>query len=304
MSDIVQRPDYTGKKIHHAEEFELCYLRHRYLRRSTRNPSAEEMAPYLKIIKRIAYSQHNVYHHIFNAVSMGEDDLVSIGQVHLVSYLNLYAIQVKPKKFERFVITFAKKNMREPSDDEVLNKNKADFTSFLNQRMIDIVRLCTLKSSSITGKQMVEYFPYFGPNPPKRLDASLIGKYEKIGYKRIDRIGYRAAKNKANIKEDKPFWYNGNWYFVIYNEKTPLTQDDLTVSDANPFDNAHQLNPEQYMAQDAETKRWHRKLLQFEGDSVDNRVRLITNFITSKKLDPKYAEEIKTARKILKELVK
>lgn len=128
MSDVVQGK--PAKKIHSKDEFELCYLRHQYLRKVKINPHEEQMKPYYGIIRYFAKRTFFTYYGLFQLVGFESEDLINIGKIHLVSYLGLYSLETDGSKYDKFIDTFWKLNHTVPDMTDKLNKNKADFTSF------------------------------------------------------------------------------------------------------------------------------------------------------------------------------
>ena len=135
MRKKVVRPVAGKGKISCKNEFEYCYLRHQYLRRVTYNPTAKEMEPFKKVIVKLSKKTFFGYKHLFFIVGLESEDIINIGMVHLVNFLGLFSLQNTPDKYKDFVTYFKKIQDEEPSKDDVLDKNKANFTLFLKQRM-------------------------------------------------------------------------------------------------------------------------------------------------------------------------
>src|ERR1700679_1227127 len=81
------------KRISCKDNFELCYLRHQYLRKVTYSPTREEMSRYNKIIENFSNNTFYVYKSLFLLVGLDLIDMMSINQTHLVSFLGLFAIE-------------------------------------------------------------------------------------------------------------------------------------------------------------------------------------------------------------------
>src|SRR4051812_16236154 len=127
MGDIVHRPVANKKKINSNDDFELCYIRHQYLRRTEYNPSPDEMLPYKRIVDHQAKNTFFTYRNLFALVGMESEDIANIGLVHLTSFLGLFAMDRateekynvawdRIKEYNKGVI---------PNSNDIKNKDKA-----------------------------------------------------------------------------------------------------------------------------------------------------------------------------------
>ena len=92
------------------DNFELCYMRHQYLKRVKKQPTVEEMQPYNKIVENITKNTFYVYKNLFLMVGLDLEDVLNNGQVQLVSFLGLFALEKNPKKLADFKRNFRSKN--------------------------------------------------------------------------------------------------------------------------------------------------------------------------------------------------
>lgn len=300
MSDKINRPK-GQKKISHRDEFELCYMRHRYLRRVSYNPSEIEMEPYKAIITNIARNTYNKCRALFNSVGFYLQDLVNIGMIHLVSFLGLFAIEKLPKaKYGEFIRKFKEKHLREPVESEILDKNKANFTIFLKQRMEDLVRICTQKVKNIKGTQAELYNVYYGKTKPQNNLADLSENYELYGYKKIDIATFKTVRKKAGAGNRNIFCFNKIWYIAVPVEQRTLNLEDFSGADLNPSDNVHNLNPEETLSFSEERLYWDKKNENFNRIPKRVRVKMMKEFIENNKDDPSKKQEIEVARKFLR----
>lgn len=303
MSSAVTRPEGTKGKINSKNEFELCYIRHRYLRRTTRNPSAEEMAPYENIVKKMSAKTYFTYKPLFDIIGFEQQDVVAIGNIHIVNFLGLFAIEVMPGKLDAFRASFITSNMNEPTEEDILAKNKANFTMFIKQRMEDVVRICRQKARNIKGTQVDHYSTFVGPKKPPRELLKLQDDHESFSFRKIDLMGFRTAKKRAKAKE-MVFFYEGMWYVAVPLEHKTLNIADFAGADMDPYDNVHNMTPDRILSMKSEQDHWDSKREMFKNSSKEERAKLVKRFISKHKSDKKYSEEIKTARKLLKRLGK
>jgi len=305
-NELIIRPQAEkgkGSKIHSKNEFELCYIRHQYFRKTTYNPSAEQMSPYMGIVKNLTRKTFWTYHGLFQAVGFDIEDMVSIGQIHLVNFLGLFALEKSSEKLENFVCSFLRKTSKEPTELDVLNKNKANFTMFLKQRMEDVVRVCRQKSKNVKGIPVQENYVFVGPKQPPKFLRELLVDHEKYGFRKLHLALFRAIKKKAKTKESV-FKFEDMWYVAVPLEKRTLNLNDFAGADMDPYDNIHNMNPEQLYSSQKSDMYWKTQKETFDSSSKTRKMRLIRAFIRNNKNSTIFLEEIKTAKKVLKSLSK
>lgn len=302
MSRRVSRPQADKKKIHCRNEFELCYLRHQYLRRAKKNPNNKEMEPFQKITTLFAQKTYFTYRRLFFLVGLEREDIVNIANVHLVSFLGLFSLENMPEKYEEFIQYFENIQNRKPKESDILDKNKANFTLFLKQRMEDVVRVCRQKARNIKGLPADGFFYYCGPNKPPKNPQDLIKNYESLGFRKLDTSVFKSIKKKVDSTTDLVFTFDGNYYIAVPLEKNTLRLHDFSGAGINPYDSLHNMTPEEAYFTLEDEDMWESHQEEFDASSPDDKKIIIENFIEEKKKDPKYREEIRTARRLLKEL--
>lgn len=303
MSESIFRPKADKKKIHSKNEFELCYLRHQYFRRSTANPSEKDMKPYLTIIKHSANNTFYTYKNLFHAVGFDVEDVISIGQVHLVSYLGLFSMEKMPAKYDEYIRIIERTKNHIPSKKEILEKNKANFTLFLKQRMEELVRVCRQKARNIKGYPVESFYIYYGQQRPPKILRNLINHNEEYGYRKLDLAVFKSIRKHSGVQADaKSFKWNDTWYVCVPIEQRSLKLVDFSGADLDPYDNIHNRNPEQVYFTSQEEKYWKVKKKKFEHLSAAEKARQIRSFIAKYEDRPAYSDEIKAAKKWLTKL--
>lgn len=299
---IVYRPKANKKKIHSKNEFELCYLRHQYFRKTEFNPTEEEMKPYTAIAAHMAKNTFFTYRNLFHMVGFESEDLISIANIHLVSFLGLFSLEKMPSKYEEFMGAHYIKHMKDPTDYDFLSKNRANFTLFIKQRMEDVVRVCRQKARNIKGLSTEEYFFYYGENEPPLFIRDLIDNYEKYGYKKLDTAVYKSIKKKIKTEDSPVFKFNGNYYIAVPVEQKSLSIFDFSGAGMDPYDSIHNMNPEEIFFSLEENKNWDKKQEEFDRKNKFSKTRIIKKFIEKNKKNPGYKEEVRAARKLLKNI--
>lgn len=297
MNQKVLRPEAPNKKINCRDEFELCYLRHQYIRRTDFNPTNEEMKPYAKIVQRLGNNTFYTYKGLFHLVGLGLDDVTNIGMVHLVSFLGLFSLERMPERYKQFCDSYYKKNRGTPTILDEHNKNMADCTLFLKQRMEDLVRICRQKARNIKGLPAEEYHVFYGPQKPPVVFHDLVENHRQLGFKKMDISVFKTIKKKIapRPKGLAPFKHEGMWYVCVPIEQRMLNQIDFDCADMNPYDSLHNQTPEQILFSIEEDKRWQKQQELFDNKPAKEKVKILLRFVRKNVNNPKFEEEVKTA---------
>lgn len=303
MSSTVSRPEGTKTKINSKNEFELCYIRHRYFRKTTKNPSDAEMAPYYPIVKKLSQKTYFTYKHLFDIIGFDLDDVIAIGRIHIVNYVGLFSLEVMPEKMQAFYRSFMIAKGDEPETKDYLDKNKANFTMFLKQRMEDVVRICRQKARNVKGINVDTFALYMGQKTPPKDILELLEVHEELGFRKIDPMSFRTAKKRSNSR-DNVFKHDGLWYVAIPLEHKNLNITDFAGADMDPYDNLHNMTPEKLVSDQHESEFWAQKAEAFKNTPENEKSKIVRAFIAKHKDDPSYEDEIKTARKLLKRIGK
>jgi len=301
MRKRINRPQST-RRVNTRDDFELCYLRHQYIRRSTYNPTVKDMKPYFHITAMCAQKTFFMYRPLFLLIGLEKEDISNIARMHLVSFLGLFSLEKMPSKYTEFVEHFKEVQECKPQKVDILDKNQANFTLFLKQRMEDLVRICRQKVKNIKGFTADGFYYYYGPKaPPKRL-FDLVRNYEKLGFRKLDSAVYKSIKKRAGVFDNSIFMVGDNYYIAVPIPKKSLTIDDLNGAGMNPRDTLHNMDPEAVYFTLEDDKMWEKRQEDFNGKPLNNKTNILKNFIQRHKGDNSFREEVKTARKLLREL--
>ena len=265
-------------------------------------PTNTEMGTYSKIVNRMAKKVFYTYRGLFRIVGFELEDLVSINQTHLVSFLGLFSLEKMPEKYRDYEAAYHKKNAEDPSEWDIKQKNCANLTIFLKQRMEDMVRICRQKARNIKGFSVDKHIFYYGPNKPPKSIKDLIGKHDKYGFRKLDGAVYRSVKKKAKAEEGSVFFFNNNYYVAAPVQKNNLSMHDFSGADMDPYDNLHHMNPEQTFFSMSDENILNKKKEEFNNMSNVDKTKIVKKFISKCKRNSDYKEEIKTAKKLLKSI--
>lgn len=302
MPRYVKRPKAAKRKIHSKNEFELCYLRHKYFRRVKYNPTSVDMKPFMNIVTHLSKNTFFRYQNLFHLVGFELDDVINIARVHLVSFLGLFSLEKMPDKYKEFVKLFKHIQEKSPKSKDILDKNQANFTLFLKQRMEDVVRVCRQKVRNIKGIPYEECRYYYGPNKPPKNIKKLIKNHEKFGFRKLDPAVFKTIKKKAGLVHTSFFDFAGNYYIAVPIESKSLCLQDFAGAGIDPRDNLHNMSPEDIYFNLEDADVWKDKKEEFSNKSDNMKANTIRDFINRNKGNKRFSEELKTAKKMLRGL--
>lgn len=298
MPRRVHRPKAPKKRIQTRNDFELCYLRHTYFRRVKYNPTQVDMKPFMQIAHYLAKNTFFFYKNLFHIVGLESEDVINIANVHLVSFLGLYSLENMPEKHEEFVKVFKGLHGENPNKADILDKNKANFTMFLKQRMDNLVRICRQKARNIKGLQTEESYFYYSKNEPPTNHRDLIKNYEKLGFRKLDMAVYKSIRKHAGSVYGSTFQLGDYYYVAVPLEQKTLGLDDFSGAGMDPHDSVHNMTPEEMY----DSKMWEKRRHEFHGKPIRTKTHIIRRFIKTHEQNEEFKEEVRTARKILREL--
>jgi hypothetical protein len=232
------------------------------------------------------------------------DDVINIGRVHLVNFIGLFEFSDSKniEKYEDFCILYKRKNNESPSLIDIQDKNKANLTMFMKQRMEDLVRICRQKAKNIKGVQVDEYIPFYGPKPPPDELYKLLEDNEAHGFKKLDNVAFKAIKKKTKAKIGEAFQFAGSWYIAVPLESRNLTVLDFAGAGIDPFESSHNMNPEQILQEKQKQIRFDKEEEIFQNSSNEEKAKTILNFIENNENNPDFEEEIAIAKKYLRSI--
>jgi hypothetical protein len=289
-------------RINCKESFELCYLRHKYLRRAKHSPTIEEMKPYNKIVENFANKTYYVYKNLFILVGLDLEDVLNIAQVQLVSYLGSFALERDSIKMEAFKKTFRSHSSIRCTANDLLDKNKANFTCFLKQRLEDLVRVCKQKSRNIKGMSSDEFVVYMGTKRPPNDIEDLHETHQQYGYELVSQSAFKNIKKSFKDQVGPVYLLGEVLYICVPLKKRFLKLTDFTCQNYNPYDSLHNMTPEElYQIKEEESKSENNRI-EFDSFSNEEKSRIVEMFMIENDKNPKFSEEMATAKRLLETL--
>lgn len=107
--DRGEKPD---ERINYNDNFEDVYLRHSLFRRVP-DATPEQMEPYMATLKSCARKSLFKWQSSFRAMGFGEEDLINIGQIYLMSFIHFYATSEDINENKKLLVAFLKQRFGE-----------------------------------------------------------------------------------------------------------------------------------------------------------------------------------------------
>lgn len=106
------RGEKPGERINYNDNFEDVYLRHSLFRRVP-DATAAQMEPYMSTLKHSARRALYKWQSSFKSMGFGEDDLVNIGRIYLMSFIHFYATSEDVNENQKLLVAFLKQRFGE-----------------------------------------------------------------------------------------------------------------------------------------------------------------------------------------------
>jgi len=285
--------------INYKESFELVLFRWRYLLKSP-NPTPEDFQAHFPIMNIVSRKMWYKFRYAFSTVGYDYDDVRNLANIYLVGYLGVFSLKNK-ENLEKFVKAYKKKNKVRPSKEDIEKKDANNFVSFLTQRLEEAGKICSQKNRNIRGTDGV-YEAFIGEHPVDVADELLVSAPERFGYKKLKKKDLEIHAKAAGVEAKGQFrTIDSKIVRVVEIGPRPLQVEDMTGF-YSP-ENAFTMNPLSFMEAIEEEAIDLNFKNKFQSMKVKDKVQKLVSFITANKNNPKFAEEVKTAKKMVKEIV-
>lgn len=290
------------KRMTFQDDFEMLILRHEYISK-VKNPDPAWVTAWEPIVKTTAMLMYNKLRPNFAKVGYGLDDVVSITNCYMIGYMGLYSLERNEKARNKIIDSYKARLKREPTEAELVRKERTNLISFLRQRLQHASVLCSRKARSITvGKDKRAIYAFTADSVPASNEL-IYEKGVKLGYRKVTKDEMKRIKLDARVKRTKEL--RDEFGFPIV--QVELLNDGITeydyrglfVSGQNDF---FHKNPEEAIILEEGNKDMSLIMKEFGDLDVSEKKNTLKKFITVYKGNKKYKEEIKTARTMLKTL--
>jgi len=306
LGDKLVRKDYK-KKASYQENFEDLYLKHDYLTRVKEYKAPIEA--YENLVKTTATIMFDKYRMTFHKVGFAIDDIVNISWTYMHSFLGIYSFESNPDSLEKFKKAFINSKGREPTQDEIVRKERNNIINFLRQKLQTCVIFCERKSRNIVASRGdVAYFALTQRSIPVSYNL-LLEDYDFYGYRKVSESEYRKCKIQAN--KDKVEEVKDSYGFKIISINTyseiPVSLFNITEGweseEWGEIDHAV-LSPsvEDFVMEMEDDVYLSKHEKDFESIDKSTKKTMLKKFISENLKNTRLKTELKAARKILEQL--
>lgn len=287
-----------SQKVRFDSEFELVLLRWRYLLKSP-NPKEEVFKQYAATLDSTTKRMYQKFKYAFSTLGYLYEDVRNISNMYLVSYLGVFSLNL-PENYKKFEKAFIAKNKTEPTKEDILKKDKSNFTSFLIQRLEEAAKICAQKNRNIRGTDSI-YEGFIGEKPLKEENHDqLLINPEVLGYKKLKKMDIEKFALEMGVKASGTF-KNKEGKLIVIIEKGPRqlsTEDVVDIYGADPYYD----NPYDTLRKIQEDLDLEDYKVEFDTMNKEDKKSLLYDFLLKNEKNPKMSEEVKHAQKILNRL--
>lgn len=286
-------------KYNYEDHFELLTMRHEFLK-NIENVDQEDLKNLEHIAHRTAQLMYDKLWPNYSKVGFSLDDIKSLSTIYLLGYLSNYGFSNNEESKEKFINKFTKTHSRMPTKEEVLKAQRNEVISFIRQKLQHCSVLCARKARSITvGRDKTTYFAKTKDVIPTN-DYNILKNASKYNYRKATQKEYIEAKKKARKeKKNKIEDVDGFELFFIQELNQGIDRDDY-VRITQVTQNEYNSTPEAYLVKVEEDRNFDNNLNSFNSTLQSEKIKILSDFIESKKSDKLYSKEVVGAKKLIK----
>lgn len=295
--------------INYKDSFESLYLRHDYLKR-IKEFDESELKQYEVIVKATSALMYEKYKITYNKASFYYDDIVNIGRVYLYAYLGLYSLKSNPTKLADFKEEFKKRKGMSPTEDEVVRYERNNIINFLRQKFSVCSISCDRKSRNIVvGKSETKAFAFTDNSIPASNDL-IIEDPKLFGYRVVKKEEMKEIKKiRKNSKQEMKDKSGFKVFEIEMLSQIPISLDakiktedgsELYISDNIDIGFTPSVESSFMAMEDDMALTSH--LVRYESMNTSKKKDLLRNFINHNSNQRYFKNEIKIAKKLLKNL--
>jgi hypothetical protein len=274
-------PFADTKRINHRDQFELTYLRWRYLMRAG-NPPRELLERYRPLTRKLAGQNFRRFSTLYAIMGMAIEDVDSVAQVQLVSYLGVFSVEHHEESAKKFEQESIEKTGQLPSIQEVKDADIKRMASFIGQRLLDFARVCSQKSKSVeTGSIVYQMYALDRAEKPCN-DSALREDPAKYGFKKIPQHVAAKVRKAAGRKfhGSERFEVDGKVYRLVHETFARVSLDRFADHDNllvfNPQDAANGVDRNDQLLARA---RYEKMLERYNGMSGVGKKKFLNRMI-------------------------
>lgn len=290
------------KRYTYQDDFEMLIVRHEYLSK-VKDPDPIWIDQWKPIVNTTALLMYNKLKPNFSKVGYEYEDVVNITNCFMVGYMGLYSLERNEKARNKIVESYKKRHNREPSDAEILRKERTNLISFLRQRLQHASVLCGRKARNITvGNDKRAIFAFTKDSVPASQET-ILEKGTQIGYRKVTKDELKTIKLNARVNRTKDLIDKDGFAIIqveILNEG--ISEYDYRGLFLEDHKDLYHNSPEEAIMIVEKDKDMSLILEEFGEMTTEAKQSCLDQFINTYRGNKSYKDEISTARKMMKEL--
>lgn len=287
-----------SKKYNYEDDFEMVYLRHDYIEKcKSLNP--EYVKEFAGIVHTTAKIMYGRLYPNFNKVGFQEEDVVSITNMYMLSYMELYSVRINKELKKRYCNKYKARTGKYPTPGKIKNFDRNSLINFLRQRLTHLSTVCARKARNITvGRDRRGAFA-FTEHTVEAPDEVILNDYKKYGYRKVTKAELEEARQRAKENGDLEI-FDKDGYKIVEIEmlNQGISQNDYKLfifENKSPYFQ----NPETVAIYEEEQDELEHFKQRFYNMPDDQKVKKIERFIRENKGDRSLKKELSFARKVL-----
>jgi hypothetical protein len=166
-----------------------------------------------------------------------------------------------------------------------------------------MVRVCRQKARNIKGLHSEEFIVFSGTKQPPKDIEDLLENHSKHGYKSLGTSAFKSLKKKMKNKQEGPVYLDdGVWYVCVPIRKKTLSFTDFTCNNADPYDNLHNMTPEEIFERSESRNFCKDNYSEFNSIPDKDKIKIVRSFVEENKENKFLKEEVDTAKRLLENL--
>jgi hypothetical protein len=237
----------------------------------------------------------------YSKVGFDQDDIVSITNIYMLSYMGIYSLRFNKDARERAIEKFRDRFDRDPTEKELYNKDKNNMINFLRQRLQHCSVVCARKARNITvGADRQGYFAFTKDSVPASKEA-VLDNYNKLGYRKVKKTEFKEAQEKAKkLGEQTITDKDGFQILSVQILNNGIKRDEYTMWITQHKSSHVDTTPEELLQMMENNRELESYKATFAAMDKSAKRRKLKLFVEQNKNNKYLKEELALARKMLR----
>ena len=281
------------------EDFEMVYLRHEYLEKCE-SLDGRFVTEYAPVVNRTCQIMYDKLWPTYNKAGFHKEDIIAICNMYLLGYMGVYSMRFNKRERDKFVRKYRTTNKRPPTDKEIYNADRNNLINFLRQRLQHLSTVCARKARNILGTREKTYIFAHTDHSKPVSNEDLIERHKEFGYRKVTQKEFKESKKKAKALGEKTLTDKDGYKLVIVEILSrPLKREEYQMI-VDTQKSTDLMSPEEIMMHQEDEAQLNIYKDKFYQLTPKRQKSLLRKFLKKNKGNKLLKEEMRTARKILK----